>query len=112
MFASVQSYVSLQRMFNGAYGVQWFFAVVALAGLVYALVFLPETHGKKLKDIENYFLYNTIYFGSKKIMEEENKKAGKKSAVHNKPIVKNTRVSDKDYVKATNGQNEKMINEV
>lgn len=111
MFASVQSYVSLIRIFNGAHGVQWFFAVVALAGLVYALVFLPETHGKKLKDIENYFLYNTIYFGSKKA-EDEHKKQAKKSAVHNKPIVKNTRVTDRDYVKATNGQNEKMINEV
>lgn len=113
MFASVQSYVSLVHIFNGIHGVQWFFAVIALAGLVYALIFLPETHGKKLKDIENYFLYNTIYFGSKKIMEEENRKQGKnKSAVLNKPIVKNTRVTDRDYVKATNGQNEKMINEV
>lgn len=111
MFASVQSYVSLVRIFNGAHGVQWFFAVVALAGLVYALIFLPETHGKKLKDIENYFLYNTIYFGSNK-SESGKKQQGKKSAVHNKPIVKNTRVTDKDYVKASNGQNERMIDNV
>lgn len=110
MFASVQSYVSLVRIFNGAHGVQWFFAVVALAGLVYALIFLPETHGKKLRDIESYFLHNTIYFGSKK--NEASKKQNKKSAVHNKPIVKNTRVTDRDYVKANNGQNERMINNV
>lgn len=111
MFASVQSYVSLVHIFNGIHGVQWFFAVVALAGLVYALIFLPETHGKKLKEIENYFLHNTIYFGSNKTTAGENKTQTKKSTVL-KPIVKNTRVTDKDYVKATNGANEKMINEV
>lgn len=111
MFASVQSYENLKIIFNGAHGVQWFFAVVALAGLVYALIFLPETHGKKLKAIENYFVHNTIYFGSNKTTEE-NKKQTKISGVPNKPIVKNTRVTDRDYVKATNGQNEKMINEV
>lgn len=111
MFASVQSYVSLVSIFNGAHGVQWFFAVVALAGLVYALIFLPETHGKKLKDIESYFLYNTIYFGSNK-SESGKKQQGKKSMVHNKPIVKNTRVTDKDYVKASNGQSERMIDNV
>lgn len=108
MFASVQSYRSLTRIFNGAHGLQWFFAVVALAGLVYATVFLPETHGKKLKDIENYFVHNTVYFGSK----AKGKKSTKKAVGERKPIVKNTRVTDMDYIKAVNGQNEKMIDNV
>lgn len=111
MFASVQSYHSLLDLFHGAHGLQWFFAVVALAGLAYALVFLPETHGKKLKDIEDYFVHNTVYFGSKKGEEKRRARKGP-IAQGRKPIVKNTRVTDKDYVKATNGQGEKMIEEV
>lgn len=110
MFASVQSYRPLSHLFNGAYGLQWFFAVVALAGLVYAMVFLPETHGKKLKDIHDYFVHNTVYFGSKP--PSEGKKSTKKAVGERKPIVKNTRVTDMDYVKAANGQNEKMIENV
>lgn len=110
MFASVQSYRPLTRLFNGAYGLQWFFAVVALAGLVYAMVFLPETHGKKLKDIETYFVHNTVYFGSEPASQA--KKPNKKAVGERKPIVKNTRVTDMDYIKAVNGQNEKMIENV
>lgn len=35
--------------------IQWFFAVVSILGFVFALFILPETHGKKLSDIEDYF---------------------------------------------------------
>lgn len=35
---------------------QWLFAGVSLSGLLFALFFLPETHGKKLKDIEDHFM--------------------------------------------------------
>lgn len=108
MFVSVKVYPFLQTIFDGAHGVQWFFAVMALAGMVYSIVFLPETHGKKLKDIEKYFVSNTIYFGSNSV----NDKKTTKKTTERKPIVKNTRASDKDYIKAPGGQSDKMIAEV
>lgn len=111
MFGSVKMYPFLQRIFNGSHGVQWFFAVMALAGMVYALVFLPETHGKKLTDIQKYFVSNTIYFGSKATSPSKNEVSDRKTA-ERKPIVKITRASDKDYIKAPGCQNEKMIENV
>lgn len=40
---------------GGAHAIQWFFAGVSIVGFFFALLFLPETHGKKLSDIENHF---------------------------------------------------------
>lgn len=40
---------------GGAYAVQWFFAAVSICGFVFALFFLPETHGKKLSEIQAHF---------------------------------------------------------
>lgn len=34
---------------------QWFFAGVSIIGFFFALFILPETHGKKLSEIEAYF---------------------------------------------------------
>lgn len=42
-------------MLGGAYAIQWFFAGVSIIGFFFALLFLPETHGKKLSDIEDHF---------------------------------------------------------
>lgn len=99
MFASIQSYYSLKSTFGGVYGVQWFFTVVSLAGGVYAFIFLPETHKKKFKDIHDYFNHNTVFLGQKKKTP--------KSLV-NKPIVKNTRVAQKDVIVAPK-QNENLL---
>lgn len=40
---------------GGAHAIQWFFAVVSIIGFFFALFFLPETHGKKLSEIEDHF---------------------------------------------------------
>lgn len=40
---------------GGSHAVQWLFAVVSVFGFLYALIFLPETHGKSLAEIEAYF---------------------------------------------------------
>lgn len=113
MFASVQSYVSLEHLFGGVAGVQWFFAVVALMGLIYAFVFLPETHGKKLSVIVDYFNYNTIYLGQKSNKQKETGEHGDGDGTprspERKPIVKSSRVSKEDLDKSTNGQNKNLI---
>ncbi|XP_063922309.1 facilitated trehalose transporter Tret1-2 homolog [Zophobas morio] len=73
MFAAVQSYESLMDAFHGASGVQFFFAVVSIVGMMYTFVFVPETHGKKLTEIEDYFNHNLIYLGQGKKKKVEGK---------------------------------------
>jgi hypothetical protein len=55
MFFAVQSYRTLLSVLGGAHAVQWFFAFVSIIGFFFGLCFLPETHGKKLSEIEAYF---------------------------------------------------------
>ncbi|KAK4878887.1 hypothetical protein RN001_011393 [Aquatica leii] len=109
MFASIQSYYSLTDIFGGSSGIQYFFAVVALGGLAYSVVFLPETHRKKLKDIESYFLTNTMYYSfSCNNKTKPNKKPTTQKNEQRKPIVKNSRVQVIDK-KISNDQSLKMI---
>ncbi|RZC37903.1 facilitated trehalose transporter Tret1-2 -like, partial [Asbolus verrucosus] len=74
MFVSIQSYNNLKLAFSGVAGLQWFFAVTSLAGLVYAYVLLPEAHGVKLADIQDYFRYNNIYIGGVRTKESVQRK--------------------------------------
>lgn len=55
MFIAVQSYRPLLNILGGAHAVQWFFAFFSMLGFFFALCFLPETHGKTLLEIEEYF---------------------------------------------------------
>lgn len=55
MFFAVQSYRTLLDVLGGGHAVQWFFAFVSVIGFFFGLCFLPETHGKKLSEIEAYF---------------------------------------------------------
>ncbi|XP_017782106.1 PREDICTED: facilitated trehalose transporter Tret1-like [Nicrophorus vespilloides] len=66
MFFSLQMYRPLKSIMGGSHGIQWFFAGVAIVGMLYIFVFLPETHGKKLSQIQEYFKYNTMYLAEKK----------------------------------------------
>lgn len=54
MFMAVQSYRTLLDWF-GPHGVQWFFCFVSICGFFFGLCFLPETHGKKLSEIQASF---------------------------------------------------------
>lgn len=99
MFASVQSYWALTNTFGGASGLQWFFAVIALTASVYSLVFLPETHGKKLSEITEYFNHNLIFLGSGRSTEVKKQR---------KPVVRQDIV--KSNVKADTSQSEKLLN--
>lgn len=84
MFASVQSYRSLEILCGGAHAVQWFFAVIAICGGIYAFVFLPETHRKKLNQIQDYFKTNTMFLLQKKEKQsQENVKKPNKTIKYN-----------------------------
>lgn len=70
MFAALQSYRSLQTFLGGSYAVQWFFAGVSVGAALFVWLMLPETHGKKLSEIEEYFHNNFLALGA----EANNKK--------------------------------------
>ncbi|CAH0548563.1 unnamed protein product [Brassicogethes aeneus] len=86
MFASVQSYYALSDLFGGSSGVQYFFAVISICGMVYTFIFLPETHGKKLTEITDYFNHNTVFLGQKKPKSKKKtqSRVGKKDIVKSK----------------------------
>ncbi|XP_076240578.1 facilitated trehalose transporter Tret1 isoform X2 [Calliopsis andreniformis] len=64
MFAALQSYRSLQDFLGGSYAVQWFFAGVSIGAAIFVWLLLPETHGKKLSEIEEYFHNNFLAAGA------------------------------------------------
>ncbi|KAK4877993.1 hypothetical protein RN001_010499 [Aquatica leii] len=61
MFAILQSYYALDEAFGGSSGLQYFFAAMCVAGVIFCYLFMPETRNKKLSLIEEYFVNNTIY---------------------------------------------------
>lgn len=109
MFLAVQSYPSLTNLLGGIVYAQWFFAVISLIGLVYVFAFLPETHGKKLNDIVEYFVDNTLYLTSRKAVKQKQKQT---KSPDRKPIVKNSRVAKGDFEKSSNGQSKNLIENV
>ncbi|XP_034248386.1 facilitated trehalose transporter Tret1-like [Thrips palmi] len=75
-FAALQLYPTLMNGLQygpvtGPVGIQWFFAAVALANVVFAIFFLPETRGKSLQEIEEHYQFNTLWLGRVKAPLEE-----------------------------------------
>lgn len=65
VFAISQCYFLLYHLFGGSANLQYFFASMCLLMMVFVFLFLPETHKRKLIDIENYFWKHTIYIRSR-----------------------------------------------
>ncbi|KAH1003338.1 hypothetical protein HUJ05_011262 [Dendroctonus ponderosae] len=80
MFASIQSFYTLEDWFGGIVGVQWFFAAISLLATVYTFIFLPETHGKKLSEITDYFVHSGAFY----VLSKERSKP-KKAATSRAP---------------------------
>lgn len=61
MFAVTSVYPLLSSILGGPHGVQFLFAGASFSAAIFVYIFLPETHGKTLKEIEDYFQNHTIY---------------------------------------------------
>ncbi|XP_045466185.1 facilitated trehalose transporter Tret1-2 homolog isoform X1 [Harmonia axyridis] len=106
MFFSVQNYHKLKQACHGIAGLQWFFAAVSIAGLFYSLLFLPETHGFELNEIEEYFKENTIYLCQKKKTTDSRKNAHPHRRPSGEIVRRNTlKTVTEDYI----DQNEKLL---
>lgn len=87
MFFAIQCYRPMLFLLGGVHAVQWLFAAVSLSGLLFALFFLPETHGKKLKEIEDHFM------GKKAAAEKAEQAAMEKDSVLTKSLVNGSEMS-------------------
>ncbi|XP_058800442.1 facilitated trehalose transporter Tret1-like isoform X2 [Phymastichus coffea] len=76
MFTAVQSYRQLVWLVGGSHAIQWFFAGVSIGAAVYVWLLLPETHDKKLSEIEDYFHGNLLACGA----EERAKRLSQRKA--------------------------------
>ncbi|KAJ8686483.1 hypothetical protein QAD02_022277 [Eretmocerus hayati] len=64
MFAAVYNYRNLTDLLGGSHAIQWFFAAVSVGACFFVWLMLPETHGKKLSEIEEYFHNNFLACGA------------------------------------------------
>ncbi|XP_031627835.1 facilitated trehalose transporter Tret1-2 homolog [Contarinia nasturtii] len=55
MFVAINVYRDLTKFLGGSHAIQYFFAGVSIIAVFFALLFLPETFGKKLSEIEDHF---------------------------------------------------------
>ena len=53
-FMVMKFYVNMEDSMH-SYGCYWFFAAVSLCAVVYVFIFLPETKGKTLEEVETLF---------------------------------------------------------
>lgn len=60
-FATLKVYPFLGDMIGGSYAVQWLFSATSALGTIFIFIFVPETHGKQLAEIQEYFQNHTVY---------------------------------------------------
>ncbi|KAK6638534.1 hypothetical protein RUM43_006801 [Polyplax serrata] len=110
MFVSLQTYYGMAELFGGHDGLQWFFASMCVLALVFIYFFLPETHGKTLFEIENYFTQRTVYMKG----NYEKKTSFSPSAMDRKYSFKNIGLMEAlpevqaEYNTQTNGSRENL----
>ncbi|KAI5706000.1 hypothetical protein M8J76_015834 [Diaphorina citri] len=61
MFAAIKSYLSMEGFFGGIDRVHFFFATMSFVSVIFVWLYLPETHNRKLIEIEHYFRHNCCY---------------------------------------------------
>ncbi|XP_052133224.1 facilitated trehalose transporter Tret1-like [Frankliniella occidentalis] len=75
MFAMLQVYPALDWLVGGSAGVQFLFAAISAASGVFVWVFLPETRGCTLQEIEDYFQNNVCF-----LTERRRRRAARRAA--------------------------------
>ncbi|KAK3927846.1 Facilitated trehalose transporter Tret1 [Frankliniella fusca] len=79
MFAALQSYRELNAWL-GSDGVQWLYATVCAATVLFVWLVVPETHGRTGEQIESFFENHILYLGRGRARIARGGKQGKKGA--------------------------------
>ncbi|KAK9507821.1 hypothetical protein O3M35_007595 [Rhynocoris fuscipes] len=53
-FIVTKTFIDLTKLL-GSHGAFWMFGVICIFGLIFVIIFVPETRGKSLEEIERYF---------------------------------------------------------
>ncbi|KAK3923684.1 Facilitated trehalose transporter Tret1 [Frankliniella fusca] len=71
MFAMLQLYPTLKKALGGAAGVQFLFAAASVLSAAFVWVWLPETRGRSLHEIEEYFEHNACFLTERRRMRDQ-----------------------------------------
>lgn len=68
-FVSIKTYYDLEQCIS-LFGMICLYSVVGVIGTVFVYVFLPETEGKTLEEIEEHFSNNKLKLTDRKIVSQ------------------------------------------
>ncbi|KAK4877989.1 hypothetical protein RN001_010495 [Aquatica leii] len=71
-FIALQLYYLLKKHCTSWY-IQYYFGAMALVGVFYSYVFMPETHNKTLTEIEDYFWSHSNYISAQTVKKNQEK---------------------------------------
>lgn len=61
MFASIKTYPFLKDILGSEHTTMWLFAGLSLGSVLFVFLFVPETHKKTLLEIQDYFMYGSVF---------------------------------------------------
>nr|CAD7411095.1 unnamed protein product [Timema cristinae] len=96
IFTSVKTYPNVTHSF-GMDGTLWFFSVASFSGALYCFMFLPETRGKTLHEIELAFKNKNSVIELKGKLKSNRCSRGNLFITENKPKIKDIEKGTRNY---------------
>lgn len=61
MFASIKTHPFLKDILGSEHTTMWLFAGLSLGSVLFVFLLVPETHKKTLLEIQDYFMYGSVF---------------------------------------------------